>query len=92
VPVLLRNSKDQKVRKPKVRKDGKILLGLNGQRLRPFKSDFRRKLGNCKKPQQTSPTYPILAAAELEPLPLHSSPDRLPISLAFYLYNSTGIQ
>jgi hypothetical protein len=26
VPVLLRNSKDQKVRKPKVRKDGKILL------------------------------------------------------------------
>jgi hypothetical protein len=28
VPVLLRNSKDQKVRKQKVRKGGKILLGL----------------------------------------------------------------
>ncbi len=28
VPVLLRNSKDQKVRKQKVRKDGKILIGL----------------------------------------------------------------
>jgi hypothetical protein len=32
VPVLLRNSKDQKVRKQKVRKDGIILLGLRKDR------------------------------------------------------------